>query len=134
MSRRGRPYLFVKETAKEVPPVRQATALGLKFLMYLVIFGVSMPVFGLMALPQSIILAAVHTLLLWFADLIILPRFGNTVATFGDAITLLLGSFFVLFGMMAVPRSLGLMIAVGAGTIFEWFFHKWLFTTGVLDC
>jgi hypothetical protein len=113
--------------------VRQATALGLKLAAYLVIFGVSMPVFGFLALSQSMILAAVHTLLLWFGDLLILPRFGNQVATTVDAGTLVVGSFLVLSAMGAFPNFLGLALAILLGTGFEWWFHRWLFATAVVE-
>lgn len=114
--------------------MRQATALGLKLAAYLVIFGVTMPILGQLPLAQSIILAAVHTLLLWLlGDLITLPRFGNLVATTADAGVLLLGSAFVLGTMQALPEPLGLMVAIGLGILFEWWFHRWLLRTSVLS-
>lgn len=113
--------------------MRHATALGFKLVVYLVIFGVTMPVIGLMPLSQSLVLAAVHTLLLWFADLVVLPRFGNAVATLLDASTLILGSFLVLGAMAAVPNPLALPIAVALGTVFEWWFHRWLLASAVVE-
>jgi hypothetical protein len=113
-------------TAKEDAPVRHATALGFKLAVYLVIFGVSMPIFGLTALPRSMILAAFHTLVLWLADLIVLPRFGNMVATLSDFALLVLGSFLVLGAMIAVPNPMGLLMAILLSTAFEWWFHRWL--------
>lgn len=113
--------------------MRQTIALGLKLAAYLVIFGVTMPFLGQMPLAQSIILAAVHTLLLWLlGDLIILPRFGNLVATAADAGVLLLGSSFVLSTLQAMPQPLGLMVAIGLGILFEWWFHRWLLRTGAV--
>jgi hypothetical protein len=114
--------------------VRQATALGLKLAAYLVIFGVTMPILGGMPLAQSIILAAFHTLLLWLlGDLVILPRFGNLVATAGDAGVLLFGSAFVLGAMQALPEPLGLTVAIGLGMLFEWWFHRRLQRTSVIS-
>lgn len=113
--------------------MRQATALGLKLVVYLVIFGVTMPVFSLLRFPQAMILAAVHTLLLWLADMVILPRFGNTVATTLDAITLVVGSFLVLGAMPSLPEPMGLMLAVLVGTMFEWWFHRWLIANAVVE-
>jgi hypothetical protein len=133
MYQTDRRIFFAKGTAKEDPPVRQATALGFKLAVYLVIFGVAMPVFGWTALPKSMILAAVHTLLLWLADLVVLPRFGNTVATVADFGVLVLGSFLVLGAMTALPNPVGLLIAVVAGTAFEWWFHGWLLSTAVIE-
>lgn len=113
--------------------MRQATALGLKLAAYLVIFGVTMPVFGLRSIPASIILAAVHTLLLWLADLVILPRFGNLVATLGDVAILVFGSAFVLGALAALPNPLGLLLAVAAGTLFELWFHRWLISSAIVE-
>lgn len=113
--------------------MRHATALGFKLAVYLVIFGVTMPVFGLLALPQSMILATVQTLLLWFVDLVILPRFGTVVATVADFLTLVMVSPLVLGSMMAFPNPLGLTLAFAAATAFEWWFHRWLISTGVVE-
>ncbi|MGE5674782.1 MAG: DUF2512 family protein [Mycobacterium leprae] len=113
--------------------MRQATALGLKLVVYLVIYGVTMPVLGLLALPQSMVLAAVNTLLLWFADLVILPRLGNRVATVLDLGTLVLGSFLVLGAMGALPNPLGLLLAILLSTLFEWWFHNWLEATAIIE-
>jgi hypothetical protein len=112
--------------------VRQATVLSLKLAVYVLIFGVTMPVLGWLRLPQSMILAAVHTLLLWLADLIVLPRFGNAVATAGDMLVLVVGSFLVLGAMMALPNPMGLLAAVALGTLFEFGFHRWLVSHSVL--
>lgn len=115
--------------------MRQATALGLKLAAYLVIFGVTMPIFGLWSWPQSLILAAVHTLLLWFADLLILPRFGNLIATLGDTMTLIFGTFLVLGAIspLTLANPLALMVAVVAGTMFEWWFHQWLLNSAIVE-
>lgn len=113
--------------------MRHATALGFKLVAYLVIFGVTMLVFGLLFLPQSMILATVHTLLLWLSDLVILPRFGNMVATMADMATLILGSFLVLGSMPALPNPVGLALAVVVGTGFEWWFHRWLLSAAIVE-
>lgn len=130
----GRIY-SAKALVEEDAPVRHATALGLKLAAYLVIFGVTMPIFGLWSWPQSLILAAVHTLLLWFADLVILPRFGNLIATLGDIVTLILGTFLVLgaIGPLTLPNPAALMVAVVAGTAFEWWFHNWLLASAIVE-
>lgn len=112
--------------------MRHVTALGLKLLAYLVIFGVTMPVFGLLAFPRSLILACVHTLLLWLADLTILPRFGNLAAAGGDFGILLVGSLLVLGAMGSVPRPGGLILAVAFGTLFELWFHGYLKDVGLV--
>lgn len=114
--------------------MRQATALGFKLVVYLVIFGVTLPVIGPLMLPQSMILAAVLTLLLWLVDLVILPRFGNSVATVIDAGTLLIGSLFILFSMGAfLPNPLGVLVGALIGTAFEWWFHRWLLATALVE-
>jgi hypothetical protein len=113
--------------------VRHAAALGLKLTAYAVIFGVTMPILGWLALPQSLILAAVHTLLLWFADLVILPRFGSGAALVSDAVQLVMGSFLVLGSMAAFPNPVGLALAVLLGVVFEWWFHRWLLATAVVE-
>ncbi|MDB4895266.1 MAG: hypothetical protein JWN15_1528 [Firmicutes bacterium] len=113
--------------------MRHATALSVKLAVYLVIFGVSMPIFGLTALPRSMILAAFHTLVLWLADLIVLPRFGNMVATLTDFALLVLGSFLVLGAMMAVPNPMGLLMAILLSTAFEWWFHRWLRSFAIVE-
>lgn len=123
----------LQATAKEDAPVRHATALGFKLAVYLVIFGVTMPIYGLTALPRSMILAAFHTLLLWLADLVILPRFGNMVTTLADFAVLVLGSFLVLGAMLAVPRPMGLLMALLLSTAFEWWFHRWLRSFTILE-
>lgn len=113
--------------------MRHATALGLKFAAYLIIFGVCMPVFGFLPLSQAVVLAAVLTLLLWFGDLLILPRFGNRAATIVDTVVLILGSFRILSTMEAVPDFLSLVLAIPVAVAFEWWFHRWLFETEVID-
>lgn len=113
--------------------MRQATALGFKLAAYLVIFGFTMPMWGLRSLPQSIVLAAVHTLMLWFADLVILPRFGNLVATLSDSMTLLLGSLLVMGAMGAFPKPGALVMAAALGTMFEWWFHRWLLASAIVE-
>lgn len=113
--------------------MRHAAALGLKLFAYLVIFGVTMPIFGLLGLPKSMVLAAVHTLLLWFADLVILPRFGTVIATGLDFLVLLLATPLVLGVIFAFPNPLGITLAVAVGTLFEWWFHRWLVSTGIVD-
>lgn len=113
--------------------VRHATALGFKLAVYLVIFGVSMPVFSLLALPQSMVIAAVNTLLLWLSDLVVLPRFGPVVATAGDFLTMVMITPLVLGAMVAFPNPLGLAIAFAAATAFEWWFHSWLLSTGIIE-
>lgn len=113
--------------------MRHATALGLKLAVYLVIFGVTMPIFGLLFLPQSMILAAVHTLVLWLADLVILPRFGTVVATIVDFMALVVLTPLVLGSMLAFPNPLGLTLAFALATSFEWWFHRWLVTAGIVE-
>ncbi len=113
--------------------MRHATALGFKLAVYLVIFGITMPIFGLMALPQSVILAAVHTLLLWLSDLIILPRFGTVVATVLDFLALTLLTPVVVGAMHSFPNPLGMTLAIAAGTAFEWWFHRWLSSVGLVE-
>lgn len=113
--------------------MRHATALGLKLVAYLVIFGVTMPIFGLLALPQSMILAAVATLLLWFSDLVILPRFGNWMATVGDLGTLIVATPLILGSMAAFPNPLGVTLGITAATLFEWWFHRWLLASAVVE-
>lgn len=113
--------------------MRQATALALKLVAYLVIFGVTMPIFGVPGFSRILVLAAVHTLLLWLADLVIEPRFGNTVATVGDFLILVFGSFIVLGAMGALPSPLGFTLAVALGTLFEFWFHRWLREHAIID-
>lgn len=106
--------------------MRQTNALGLKLIAYLAIFGVTMPFFGDLTLPQSLILAMVNTLVLWFADLLILPRLGMMAALIGDLITLLLLSLMTMGAMLAYPTPLGLTLALTLAGLFEWQFHRWL--------
>ncbi|MFZ5817283.1 MAG: DUF2512 family protein [Bacillota bacterium] len=113
--------------------MRHVNALLLKLTAYLLIFGLTLPVLGRLALPRSLILAAIHTLLLWLADQIILPRFGRTAALVGDFLLLVVGSFLVLGAMGAVPRPLGLILAVLLGTGFEAWFHLYLRQADLLD-
>jgi hypothetical protein len=126
-------YPFAETFAEEDAPVRQATALGLKLAAYLVIFGVTRPILGLMSLPQSMILAAVLTLLLWMADLVVLPRLGNLVATMGDCTVLFVVTLLVCGAMLAVPDFARVLVAVAAGTAFEWWFHRWLEATAIVE-
>ncbi len=113
--------------------MRHATALGLKLAAYLIIFSVTMPIFGLLALPQSMILAAVMTLLLWFADLLILPRFGTVIATVCDFMTMVIMTPLVLASMLAFPNPLGLTLSFALATSFEWWFHRWLASSSLMD-
>jgi hypothetical protein len=118
--------LFRKATAKEDAPVRHVNALILKLLAYALIFGITMPVLGRLVMPKSLILAAVQTLVLWLADWTLLPRFGRTAALVADFAILVVGSFLVLGSMSAVPRPIGLMLAVFLGTLFEAWFHPYV--------
>lgn len=140
MGKRYGRILFRKAKAKEDAPVRHVNALLLKLMAYVMIFGTTMPVLGKLAPAKSLVLAAFHTLLLWLADCIILPRFARaqhspgtrnlhlpqTAALVGDFLLLLAGSFFVLGTMGAVPRATGLVLAVLLGTLFEAWFHSYL--------
>jgi hypothetical protein len=113
--------------AKEDAPVRHhVCALILKLIAYAVIFGITMPVLGKLALPRSLVLAAVHTLLLWLLDCIVLPRLSQTAALLGDFLVLVIGSFLVLGAIGSVPRPVGLTLAVFLGTLFEAWFHPYL--------
>lgn len=118
--------------AKEDAPVRHVNALILKFIAYVVIFGVTMPVIGHLALPKSLVLAAVHTLLLWLADCLVLPRLGPTAALLGDFLILVVGSFLVLGAVGAVPGPIGLILSVFFGTLFETWFHSYLLRERVI--
>lgn len=113
--------------------MRHAIALGLKLAVYLVIFGLTHPFMGARTLGLSMILAAVHTLLLWFADLLVLPRFGNLVAAAGDAMTLVVGTFLVAGAVGRLPNPATLPIAVVAGTAFELWFHRWLESAAIVE-
>ncbi|MDF2626686.1 MAG: hypothetical protein K0R39_517 [Symbiobacteriaceae bacterium] len=112
--------------------MRHAIALGLKLAVYLVIFVLTRPMVGT-GLPQWMILAAVHTLLLWFADLVVLPRLGNLVALFGDIVTLFVGTSLVAAAFWTYPSPSALLIAVVAGAAFEWWFHNWLLSTATVE-
>lgn len=113
--------------------MRQAIALGLKLAVYLVIFGLARPTIGVLSLPQSMVLAAVITLLLWFADLVVLPRFGNLIATLGDVLTMFVFIRLVSGVMPAFPNEVTIPIAVAAGAAFEWWFHRWLLSTATVE-
>jgi len=113
--------------------MRHLTALCLKLSAYLLIFGFTMPVLGRLALPKSIILAAVHCLLLWLADLIILPRYGRTSALGSDLAVLTVGSFLVLRAIGAVPRASGLLLAIFLALLFEAWFHYHLTENRLLE-
>lgn len=113
--------------------MRQATALALKLAVYLAIFALVRPIFGPMGLSQSIILAAVHTLLLWLADLVILPRFGTLIATLGDIAVLFLGTLLVAGAMMAIVNPFAHLLTVALGAAFEWWYHRWLTSTAVVE-
>lgn len=106
--------------------MRHVNALILKLIAYVVLFGITIPVLGRLALPKSLILAAVHTLLLWLLDCLVLPRLGQTAALVGDFLILVIGSFLLLGAMGAVPRPIGLIVAVFLGTLFESWFHPYL--------
>lgn len=112
--------------------MRQAVALGLKLAVYLVIFAVTRPLLGAM-LPQLMVLAAVHTLLLWFADLVVLPRFGNVTALLGDIVVLFVGTALVARAFSTFPDPAMLPLAVAAGAAFEFWFHRWLLSTATVE-
>ncbi len=106
--------------------MRHANALSLKLMAYLLIFGVTMPVFGRLSLSKALILALVQTLLLWLVDLLILNRFGRPVTLAMDALLLTVGSLLVLGALGAVPRFFSLLLSAGFGTLFEGWFHPHL--------
>lgn len=138
---------FVQGLAKEGTRVRHLTALLLKLVAYLFIFGVSLSLLGRLPLPRALILAGVETLILWIADLAMLPwlnqplrpvsassrrwRPGETAALVTDGLLLLMGSLLVLGAIESVPRPLGVLAAVGLATAFEGWFHQQLKLSGV---
>lgn len=111
--------------------MRHAVALGLKLAVYVVIFVLTRPMAGA-GLSQWMILAAVHTLLLWFADLLVLPRLGNLAALFADIVVLFVGTRLVAHTFATYPAE-SLIIAVLAGAAFECWFHNWLETTATIQ-
>lgn len=127
--------------------MRHLTALTLKLVAYLLIFGICLSLLGHMALPRALVLAGIQTLILWMADLLMLPwlnqplrpaspsarrwRPGETAALVADGLLLLLGSLLVLGAIGSVPRPLGVLAAVGLATAFEGWFHQQLKVSGV---
>lgn len=114
--------------------MRQATALALKLAAYLGIFLLLRPIQSTAELPHNILLAAVHTLLLWLADLVILPRFGSLIATLGDIAVLLVGTLLVARAIGGVDVSPQMhLLSVALGAAFEWWFHRWLASTAIVE-
>jgi hypothetical protein len=106
--------------------VSQARALLFKLAVYLVIFGIILPVIGGHPLSGALILALVHTLLLWLADQFLLPRLGTTVGLVSDGLILLVGTPVVLGLIHIVPELNAWILSTLVGMIFEWFFNRWL--------
>ncbi len=113
--------------------MRHVNALCLKLAAYILIFALALPVQGQKAFVQSLLMAAVHTLLLWLGDLIVLPRFGRTAALAGDAAALVLGSVLMLRAMGSALRFGGLLAAAGMGVLFEAWFHYHLTENRLLE-
>lgn len=103
--------------------MRHVNTLCLKLAAYILIFALALPAAGHRAFPQSLMMAAVHTLVLWLGDLIVLPRYGRTTALAGDAAALVLGSLLMLRAMGSTLRLGGLLAAVGMAVLFEAWFH-----------
>ncbi|MEW8979402.1 MAG: DUF2512 family protein [Symbiobacterium sp.] len=113
--------------------MRHVNALCLKLAAYILIFAIALPAQGRMALAQSLIMAAVHTLVLWLADLMALPRLGRGALLGGDAAALLVGSLLMLRAMHAAPRIGGLLVAVALAVLFEAWFHYHLAENRLLE-
>jgi|GEM_PF-3399915 len=113
--------------------MRHVNALCLKLAAYILIFSFTLPAHGRLALPQSLMMAAVHTLLLWLVDLVALPRFGRVPVLGGDAALLLVGSLLMLRAMNAAPRLGGLLVAVPLALLFEVWFHHHLVENRLLE-
>ncbi len=113
--------------------MRHVNALCLKLAAYILIFTLALPVQGHKAFSQSLMMAAVHTLVLWLGDLTVLPRFGRTSALATDAAALLLGSLLMLRAMGAALRFGGLLGAVGLAVLFEAWFHYHLTENRLLE-
>lgn len=103
-----------------------ARALLLKTVVYAGIFGLIMPVLGGLSVSQSIILALVHTLLLWLVDQFFLLRLDTTMGLVVDGLILALGTPIVLGVMSSVPPFNAWVLSTLIGMIFEWFFNRWL--------
>jgi hypothetical protein len=106
--------------------VSAARALLLKTIVYAGIFGLIMPVLGDLKVPQAIVLALVHTLLLWLADQFLLRRLESMAGLAVDALILALGTPLVLGVMQSLPDFDSWILSTLIGLIFEWFFNRWL--------
>jgi hypothetical protein len=103
-----------------------ARALLMKTFVYSGIFGLIMPVLGGLSVPQAIVLALVHTLLLWLADQFLLLRLDTTGGLVVDALILALGTPLILGVMQTMPDLDAWILSTLIGLIFEWFFNRWL--------
>lgn len=103
-----------------------ARALLLKTLAFATIFGLIMPVLGGLSISQAIMLALVHSLLLWLVDQFFLLRLDTTLGLVVDGLLLAIGTPVILGVMSTVPPFNAWVLSTLIGMLFEWFFNRFL--------
>ncbi|HEY3315439.1 MAG TPA: DUF2512 family protein [Bacillota bacterium] len=108
--------------------MRHVTALIIKFLMLGLVALIALPLLAKVTAMQAIGLAVALTVIAYILDdLLILPAFGNGVATVADVVL----AFLTLWAANFVVRTLAIgfwaaaitAVIIGVG---EYFFHTWL--------
>jgi len=107
--------------------LKHVWAIILKFIMVAVISAVILPFFGQISLTDTLIIAAVVTVItyvLW--DLLLLPRYGNWVTTIADGIV---DAILIALAPLVLPITVniyGIILTAVVLAVGEWFFHRYL--------
>lgn len=107
---------------------KTATALVIKFAMTFIFTAVAFMSLNNNAWIWVLIVALAATALnYWVGDLMVLPRYGNIVASLGDGIMAVLVAYIV--DLLVVPFRTGLTALIAFGVLIavgEYFFHQYL--------
>jgi len=107
---------------------KTATALIIKFAMTFVFAAIAFMTLNNNAWTWVLLVALVGTAInYWVGDLMVLPKYGNIVASLGDGVMALVVAYIV--DLLVVPFRTGLTSLVVFGVLIaigEYFFHQYL--------
>ena len=107
--------------------MRTYSALGIKFLLTLVIAGIATLLTGIFNLGLIFVVAVVVTLVNYiFGDMLVFPATGNIIASIADGgiagfLAYVTANGFPLENVIGFAVTFGILIMVG-----EYFFHKYV--------
>jgi len=112
--------------------MKTITALIIKFILTFGAAWISFLIFGNVGLTFILIIAIAGTILNYLiGDLLILPRFGNIVASISDGILGAITSYAILFAYVYYTASSLAYFAIIVA-ILEYFFHMYLVSADIV--